>query len=122
MFLILKIYHLTENQCNKIIDLYKDKQFLLKISKLLKIHRTTVSCTIKNYLNRNNLATLPKSKHSKLLAYKNKKFLKKITEKNKKKLAEQIRNKFIEKINIEVSIKTIKRNLYEMNIFSYILA
>jgi transposase len=120
--LILKMYHLTESQRGEIIGLYKDKQSLLKISKLLKIHRTTVSRTIKNYLNRNNLITLSKSGRPKLLASKDKKILKKITEKNNKKSAEQIRNKFIEKTNIEVSTKTIRRNLHEMNIFSRIPA
>jgi arginine repressor len=54
------------------------------------------------------------------LISKDKKILKKIVEKNNKKSAEQIRNKFIEKTNIEVSTKTIRRNLHEMNIFSHI--
>jgi DNA invertase Pin-like site-specific DNA recombinase len=67
------MFYLTENQHGEIIGLYKDKQSLLKISKLLKIHRTTVSCIIKNYLTRNNLATLPKIGYSKLLIFKDKK-------------------------------------------------
>ena len=73
------MFHLTESQRGEIIGLYKDKQSLLKISKLLKIHRTTVSRTIKNYLTRNNLATLPKIGRPKLLISKDKKILKKIT-------------------------------------------
>jgi transposase len=116
------MYHLTESQRGEIIGLYKDKQSLSKISKLLKIHRTTVSRTIKNYLNRNNLTTLPKTGRPKLLTFKDKTILKKIVKKNNKKSAEQIRNKFIEKTNIEVSTKTIRRNLHEMNIFSRIPA
>ena len=116
------MYHLTESQRGEIIGLYKDKQSLSKISKLLKIHRTTVSRTIKNYLNRNNLTTLPKTGCPKLLTSKDKTILKKIVKKNNKKSAEQIRNKFIEKTNIEVSTKTIRRNLHEMNIFSRIPA
>jgi transposase len=116
------MYHLTESQRGEIIGLYKDKQSLSKISKLLKIHRTTVSRTIKNYLNRNNLTTLPKTGRPKLLTSKDKTILKKIVKKNNKKSAEQIRNKFIEKTNIEVSTKTIRRNLHKMNIFSRIPA
>src|SRR3954462_10126015 len=81
MVLILKMYHLTESQRGEIISLYKDKQSLLKISKLLKIHRTTVSCTIKNYLNRNHLITLFKSGRPKLLTSKDKKILKKLLKK-----------------------------------------
>jgi len=68
------MFHLTESQRDEIIGLYKDKQSLLKISKLLKIHRTTVSRTIKNYLTRNNLATLLKIGRPKLLISKDKKF------------------------------------------------
>jgi len=56
------------------------------------------------------------------LTSKDKTILKKIVKKNNKKSAEQIRNKFIEKTNIEVSTKTIRRNLHEMNIFSRIPA
>ena len=55
MFLILKMYHLTESQCGEIIDFYKDKQSLLKISNLFKIHKIIVFYTIKNYFNKNNL-------------------------------------------------------------------
>src|SRR3954471_4733763 len=106
--LILKMYHLTESQRGEIIGLYKDKQSLLKISNLLKIHRTTVSHTIKNYLNRNNFITLSESGRPKLLASKDKKILKKITEKNNKKLAKQIRNKFIEKLILKFLPKQLE--------------
>ena len=53
---------------------------------------------------------------------KNQKILKTIVKNNNKKSAEQIRKKFIEKTNIEVSTKTIRRNLHEMQIFSRIPA
>ena len=50
------------------------------------------------------------------------KILKTIVKNNNKKSAEEIKNKFVEKTNIEVSTKTIRRNLHEMQIFSRIPA
>src|SRR6185369_6264847 len=50
------------------------------------------------------------------------KILKTIVKNNNKKSAEKIKNKFVEKTNIEVSTKTIRRNLHEMQIFSRIPA
>ena len=57
------MYPLTENQRGKIIGFYKNKQSLPKITRMLKVHRTTVSRTVEKYLNRDNLATLPRSGH-----------------------------------------------------------
>ena len=103
------MFHLTESQCGEIIGLYKDKQSLLKISKLLKIHRTTVSRTIKNYLIRNNLATLPKIGCPKLLISKDKKILKKITRNLQNKLETNLLKKpilkFLPKQSEEICMK-----------------
>lgn len=116
------MYPLTESQRGEIIGLYKNKQSIPKISRMLKVHRTTVSRTIEKYLNRDNLATHPRSGRPKLLTNRNQKILKTIVKNNNKKSAEQIKKKFVEKTNIEISTKTIRRNLHEMQIFSRIPA
>jgi IS30 family transposase len=67
------MYHLTESQRGEIIGLYKNKQPISKITKILKVHRTTVSRTIERYLNRNSLATRPELSVPKLLTSKVKK-------------------------------------------------
>ena len=116
------MYHLTESQRGEIIGLYKNNQPISKISKTLKIHRTTVSRTIKKYIDKDNLATCPRTGCPKLLTCESQKMLKTIVKNNNKNSAEQIKKKFIEKTNIEVSTKTIRRNLHEMKIFSYVPA
>ena len=89
---------------------------------MLKVHRTTVTRTIDKYLNGDDLATRPRSGRPKLLTNGSQKILKTIVKNNNKKSAEVIKNKFVEKTNIEVSTKTIRRNLHEMQIFSCIPA
>ncbi|CAG8636105.1 5533_t:CDS:1, partial [Ambispora leptoticha] len=46
-------------QQDEIISLYKNKQSVPKISRVLKVHRATVTCTIAKYLNGDDLATCP---------------------------------------------------------------
>ena len=45
------MHPLTESQRGEIIGLYKNKQSVPKISRVLKVYRTTVTCTIDKYLN-----------------------------------------------------------------------
>ena len=51
------MYPLTESQRGEIIGLYKNKQPVPKISRMLKVHRTTVTRTIDKCLN--GVALLP---------------------------------------------------------------
>ncbi|CAG8756843.1 4246_t:CDS:1, partial [Ambispora leptoticha] len=44
-------------QRSEIIGLYKNKQLVSKISRVLKVHRATVTHTITKYLNGDDLAT-----------------------------------------------------------------
>jgi transposase len=113
---------LTESQRGEIIGLYKNKQSVPKISRMLKVHRTTVTRTIDKYLNGVDLATRPRSGRPKLLTNRSQKILKAIVKDNNKKSAEEIKKKFVEKTDIEVSTKTITRNLHKMQIFSRIPA
>src|SRR6185312_10227651 len=116
------MHPLTESQRGEIIGLYKNKQSVPKISKMLKVYRTTVTRTINKYLNGDDLATRPRSGRPKLLTNGSQKILKTTVKNNNKKSAEEIKNKFVEKTNIVVSTKTIRRNLHEMQIFSRIPA
>ena len=56
------MYPLTERR-GEIIGLYKNKQSVPKISKMLKVHRTIVTRTIDKYLNGVGLATRPRPKY-----------------------------------------------------------
>src|SRR5207237_10653859 len=96
------MYHLTESQRGEIIGLYKNNQPISKISKTLKVHRTTVSRTIKKYINKDNLATCPRTGRPKLLTCESQKTLKTIVKNNNKNSAEQNKKKYIKKKNIKV--------------------
>ncbi|CAG8447669.1 4605_t:CDS:2 [Ambispora leptoticha] len=80
------MYPLTESQCGEIIGLYKNKQSVPKISRMLKVHRTTVTHTID----------------------KSQKILKTIVKDNNKKSAEEIKKIFVEKTNNELIFNKIK--------------
>ena len=84
------MYPLTESQCGEIIGLYKNKQSVPKISRMLKVHRTTVTRTIDKYLNGVDLATRSRSGRPKLLTKRSQKILKTIVKDNNKKSAEEI--------------------------------
>ena len=71
--------------------------------------------TIQKYIDKKDLVTKNRSDHPKLIDVENKKILKKIV---KAKSAEQIKNKFNKKTSIDISTKTIRRALHELNIFS----
>ncbi|CAG8775444.1 5180_t:CDS:1, partial [Ambispora leptoticha] len=75
-------------QRDKIIDLYKNKQSVPKISRVLKVHRATITHTIAKYLNGDDLATCLQSEHLKLLTNGSQKILKTIIKNNNKKSAE----------------------------------
>ena len=53
------MHPLTESQRGEIIGLYKNKQSVPKISRMLEVYRITVTHTIDKYLNGDDLATLP---------------------------------------------------------------
>jgi transposase len=53
--------NLSESQRGEIIGLYKNNVPNSKISKILDVHRTTVSRTIKKYLDGKNLTSEPRS-------------------------------------------------------------
>src|SRR5438128_8492079 len=86
---------LTESQRVEIIGLYKNKQPVSKISRMLKVHRTTVTRTIDKYLNGVGLATRPRSGRPKLLTNRSQKILKTIVKNNNKKSAEEIKKNFL---------------------------
>jgi hypothetical protein len=52
------MHPLTESQRGEIIGLYKNKQSVPKISRVLKVHRATVTRTIAKYLNGDDLTEL----------------------------------------------------------------
>ena len=76
--------------------------------------RTTVSRTIKKYLDQKDFTTKNSAGRSKLINKEGQKILKNIVKQNNRKSAEQIKNKFNEKIGINVSTKTIRRALHEI--------
>ena len=106
----------------EIIGLYKNNVPNYKISRILGLHRTTVSHTIKKYLDQKDFTTKNSAGHSKLINKEGQKILKNIVKQNNWKSAEQIKNKFNEKIGTNVSTKTIRRALHDMNIFSHVPA
>ena len=69
---------------------------------------------------RKGLATQPCSGRPKLLKFEHKQILKRVVKQNNKKSAEQIKNLFRERTRLDVSTKTIRRNLHELKFFSRI--
>ena len=112
---------LNDSQRGEIIGLYKNNVPNYKISRILGLHRTTVSRTIKRYLDQKDLTTKNSTGRPKLINKEGQKILKKIVKQNNRKSAEQIKNKFNEKTSINVSTKTIRRTLHEVNIFPMFL-
>ena len=113
---------LTEAERNQIIGLFKGGSTKANIIKTLGFSKTTVYRTIKLYHEGKSLKTQPRSGRPKLLNNEHQKTLKKIVKKNNHQSAEQIKNKFQEKTEMQASTRTIRRNLYELNIFSCIPA
>ena len=64
---------LTEIQRSEIICLYKNNEPISKIAKILDIHRTTISRTIKKHIDGKGLATKQRSGHPKLINNENRK-------------------------------------------------
>ena len=93
-----------------------------KIAKIFGVHRKTVTRTIQNYIDRKDLVAKNQGGRPKLINDENKKILKKLVKQNNRKSAEQIKNKFNEKTSINVSTRTIRRTLHELNIFSRVPA
>jgi len=116
------MYPLTESQRGEIIGLYKNKQSVPKISRVLKVHRTTVTRTIDKYLNGVDLAIRPRSGRPKLLTNRSQNILKIMLTIIIRNQLKKLKKFFVEKTNIEVSTKTITRNLHKMQIFSRIPA
>ena len=114
--------HLTKAECNQIISLFKGGITRNHIIETLDFSKTTVYWTIQTFCEEKSLKTQPWCGHPKLLNCEHQKILKKIVQANNHQSAEQIKNKFQEKAGIQVSTKTIRRNLHELNIFSRIPA
>jgi transposase len=113
---------LSESQHGEIIGLYKNNVPNHKITKIVGVHRKTVTRTIQNYIDRKDLVAKNQGGRPKLINDENKKILKKLVKQNNRKSAEQIKNKFNEKTSINVSTRTIRRTLHELNIFSRVPA
>ena len=111
---------LTEAKRGQIIGLFKSGATKMSISKTLGFPRATVIRTIQNFLERKGLATHPRSGRPKLLNFEHKRILKQVVMQNNKKSAEQIKNLFSERTRLDVSTKTIRRNLHELKFFSRI--
>lgn len=110
--------NLTESERGQIIGLYKGGGTVSNISKTLKFARTTVTRTIKNFLERDSVKELPRSGRPKHLNADYKNELKKIVKKENRKSAEQIKDQFNENTGLHVSTKTIRRSLHDLNIYS----
>ena len=111
-----------EAERNQIIGLFKGGATRKKIIKMLGFSRTAVYRTIQIFCEGKSLETQPRSGRPKLLNCQHQKTLKKIVKTNNRQSAEQIKNKFQEKTELQVSTKTIRKNLHELNIFSRIPA
>ena len=116
------MYDLTEAERNQIIGLFKGGATKKHIIKTLGFSRATVYRTIQNFCEGKNLETQPRSGRPKLLNCEHQKTLKKIVKTNNRQSAEQIKNNFQEKTGLQVTTKTIRKNLHELNIFSRIPA
>ncbi len=114
--------HLTKAECNQIISLFKGVITRNQIIEILDFLKITVYWTIQTFCEGKGLKTQSWCDHPKLLNCEYQKILKKIVQANNYQSAEQIKNKFQEKAGIQVSTKTIRRNLHELNIFSRIPA
>jgi len=111
---------LTEAERGQIIGLFKSGTTKTSISKTLGFPRTTVRRTIQNFLERKSLTTQPRSGRPKLLNFEHKQVLKRVVKQNNKKSAEQLKKLFNERTGLDVSTKTIRRNLHKINFFSRI--
>ena len=113
----LNMSDLTEAKRNQIIGLFKGGATKAHITKTLGFSKTTVLRTIQLYCEGKTLTTQLRSGRPKLLNNEHQKTLKNIVRKNNRQSAEQIKNKFQEKTEMQVSTRTIRRNLHELNIF-----
>ena len=91
-----------------------------KISKILKIPYSTVQYTITHYSD--DVKSVPQSGRPKILDEDNQKKLKVVVNKNNRLSADQIKEKFVETSGVEVSTKTIRRNLHKLGIHSRVAA
>ena len=111
---------LTESERNQIIGLFKGGAIKAHITKILGFSKTTVLWTIQTFCEGKGLKTQPRSGRPKLLNCEHQKILKKIALANNHQSAKQIKNKFQEKTEMQISTRTIRRDLHELNIFSRI--
>jgi len=68
------------------------------------------------------VSNLPKSGRPKILNTNHQKKFKKIVKQGNRKSAEQIKDEFNGKTNLQVSTRTIRRSLHELNFFSRVPA
>jgi transposase len=113
---------LTDLQRANILGLHMSNNSLTKISKLLKIPRSTVHGTITRCRNNESLKSAPRSGRPKAINEDDQKFLKELVQTYNHRSANEIKTKFAEATGIEVSTKTIRKNFHELGIFSRITA
>jgi transposase len=111
---------LTER--GKILGLRLGGSSLNKIVKILKLPKTTVYDTIKRYENAESLRSAPRSGRPCALNVGEQKTLREIALKNNRSSAEEIQRNFVGVSGVEVSVKTIRKNLHELGIQSRVAA
>jgi len=107
---------LTEVERGKVLGLRLSGITIERISKTLSIPKSTVYYTIKHYSD--DVRSAPRSGRPKILDKDDQKKLKEIVNKNNRASANQLQEKFIESTGIEVSSKTIRRNLHDLGVYS----
>src|SRR5947209_4392980 len=111
--------NLSESQRGEIIGLYKNN---VPNSKFLMFIEPQYLVLLKSILMKKKLTSELRSGRPKSINKEGQRILKKIVNQKNRKSAEQIKNKFNEKkkTNNNVSTKTIRRTLHELNIFSHV--
>ena len=120
--LLSTMVELIEAERNQIIGFFKGGATKAHIIKTLGFSKTTVYWIIQDFCEGKSLKIQSQSGWPKLLNCEDQKTIKNIVKANNRQSAKQIKNKFQEKTEKQVSTKTIRRALHELNIFFRILA
>jgi len=113
---------LTETEQGKILGLRMGGNSIKKISEILKIPKSTVHKNIQCYENAVSLKSAPRSGRPRALKVNDQKILKEIVTKKNRNSAEEIQKDFTRVSGVQVSTKTIRKNLHELGIFSRVAA
>lgn len=117
-----KSSELTESERGQIIGLHKGGHSQRNISKIIDIPRSTIGDTIRRYKNKGITKSAPRSGRPKKINGENKQLLKELAKENNHNSAEQLQKKFKEVTNVQVSTKTLTKELHQIGIFSCIAA